>query len=216
MSKRQRVPAGLHAELSDYAHALRALRTNNALDVTTQLISSRSEDRAAFESDPELSDEQPRGPSTEAPVASGSSPKTRKRPRKERPSPKKPVNAGDTWSRWPLPPEELKDAEWDFSEEVQAIARRAMVAHAEATREASDAEAAAGSDEVLSEEEDFDMLDHTALVNMSSDQLQRILSALVSFAPAAAERWANRFNGISWEAVLHAVSAAEIMDASFV
>ncbi|KZV75653.1 hypothetical protein PENSPDRAFT_748311 [Peniophora sp. CONT] len=212
MSKRQKVPANLHAELSDYAHALRALRTTNALDVTSQLISTRPEGGSAFESDPELSDEQPRAASTEEPVASGSSFQAKKRPRKERSPSKKSVNAGDTWSRWPLPPEELRDAEWDFSEEIQAIARQSIAAHSRATREAYAAEASLSEDE----EEDFDALDHSALVNMASDQLERVLSALVSFAPAAAERWANRFNGISWEAILHAISGAEIMDASIV
>ncbi|VDB85160.1 unnamed protein product [Peniophora sp. CBMAI 1063] len=77
-------------------------------------------------------------------------------------------------------------------------------------------EAETQDDAVLSEEEDFDALDHSALVNMTSDQLERILAALVSFAPAAAEQWANRFSGISWEAVLHIVSASGVMDTSVI
>ncbi|THU77261.1 hypothetical protein K435DRAFT_702800, partial [Dendrothele bispora CBS 962.96] len=96
-AKRKRVPAALHSELTEYSSLIRALRTSNTLDVTSQLTPSASLSRPASPS-----------------VASTQS-KIRSKKQKK-----------DTWTRWPLLPEDVPVPKWNFEDEVAIIAKQVL------------------------------------------------------------------------------------------
>jgi len=100
--KRKAVPAALRSELEEYSFLLRALRTNDTLDLSSQLIrtagsSGNSEDGDA-RSSPSASPEQ----------VSESNPN----PRKPR----------DPWTRWPLLAQDVPIPEWTLQDEVERLA----------------------------------------------------------------------------------------------
>ena len=102
--KRKAVPTALRSELEEYSFLLRALRTNDTLDISSQLI------RAARSSQtPETDDiHDPRlTPTVEA---SGSNSSSRK--------PK------DTWTRWPLLIQDVPIPEWTLQDEVERLANK--------------------------------------------------------------------------------------------
>ncbi|ESK97338.1 hypothetical protein Moror_17769 [Moniliophthora roreri MCA 2997] len=131
MGKRKLVPAALHAELTQYSSLLRALRTSNTLDVTTQLtqhqenLKGKDENSDDLDEDEELdnwcdeaslthdagpSDLQPWVPSS--PLSRPPSPGQRKSLKRKR----------DNWTRWPLLLNDVPVPEWGFEDEVAHIA----------------------------------------------------------------------------------------------
>lgn len=101
--KRKAVPTALRSELEDYSFLLRALRTNDTLDLSSQLI------RAAGSQTPEGDDAHgpPLSPTVEA---SGSNSNLRK-PR-------------DVWTRWPLMIQDVPIPEWTLQDEVERLANK--------------------------------------------------------------------------------------------
>ena len=148
MSNSTRVSAALHAELTEYASLLRALRTSHTLDLTNHLTkhaNSRgaSSDRGAVSTDIEPEDEveqeasdSPRYLNSEThmattPVAapgletdvsvSISDSRPGKGKKRMRPS-----ETSDMWTRWPLLAGDVHIPEWELGEEVRLIAVQAM------------------------------------------------------------------------------------------
>jgi len=101
--KRKAVPTALRSELEDYSFLLRALRTNDTLDLSSQLI------RAAGSQTPEGDDAHgpPLSPTVEA---SGSNSNLRK-PR-------------DIWTRWPLMIQDVPIPEWTLQDEVERLTNK--------------------------------------------------------------------------------------------
>jgi hypothetical protein len=83
------------SELSEYKSLLRALRTADSLDITTQLARTRI-------------------PSAEPPAAATEG---------GAPAPKR--QARDGWDRWPLLPSDVHVPEWGFEDEVQLLVSQA-------------------------------------------------------------------------------------------
>jgi hypothetical protein len=134
--KRKTVPATLHSELSEYASLLRALRTNDTLDLASQLTrpasptpSVSNEDGEAFA--PASFDlPQPTSPTTRqhakpalpdvaTSAKSFGTQATTKRKRCTR----------DTWTRWPLMPNDVHVPEWGLEDELELIALRTLRDH---------------------------------------------------------------------------------------
>lgn len=102
--KRKAVPTALRSELEEYSFLLRALRTNDTLDLSSQLI------RAAGTSQPPEHDDIRNSSSTPPVQVSGSALISRK--------PK------DLWTRWPLLIQDVPVPEWTLQDEVERLANR--------------------------------------------------------------------------------------------
>lgn len=98
--KRKAVPTALRSELEEYSFLLRALRTNDTLDLSSQLIRAAGSSQAS-------EDDDAHDPTVEA---SGSDSNSRK--------PK------DTWTRWPLLVQDVPTPEWSLQDEVERLANK--------------------------------------------------------------------------------------------
>jgi hypothetical protein len=98
--KKQRVSAALHFELTEYASLLRALRTRDAMDLTTHLTKPSPFSLHELLDDPQA-----------------------KTSKKVTPQQKR-----DQWTRWPLLLEDVPIPEWTLEDEVAVIASRVMKA----------------------------------------------------------------------------------------
>jgi len=102
--KRKAVPTALRSELQEYSSLLRALRTNDTLDLSSQLI------RAAGSSQIVGGGNVHNPPSTPPIEASGSNSGSRK--------PK------DAWTRWPLLIQDVPIPEWTLQDEVERLTNK--------------------------------------------------------------------------------------------
>lgn len=99
--KRKAVPTALRSELEEYSFLLRALRTNDTLDLSSQLIRDVGSPQTSGGDDAH-------GPSYAE--ASGSNENSRK--------PK------ENWTRWPLLIQDVPIPEWTLQDEVERLANR--------------------------------------------------------------------------------------------
>ena len=232
MSKRKRVPAALHAEISEYSALLRALRTQDTLDLTSQLIRARTASRAntdddllddddldldGGESEKPLTDVVSQGPVAAPSSNEDVSPMLK---RKRLPGKRKPgmtsKKTRDHWTRWPLMDGDVHVPEWTLEDEVKVIA----VHHIKGTLTRPDATAQAAE---LLEDLDDDFTNTLlpqagldALSDEAASYLSRILALVAAFKAPAAESMQNRFAPFGWEAVMAAVSSSGIADVKFV
>lgn len=223
MNKRKRVPAALHAEIHEYSALIRALRTRDTLDLTSQLIRANAASSQAATDDGLLDDddlaldvdEQRPDASSNAALPSGSSMEAAplKRKRKRKAAPKK---VRDHWTRWPLMPSDVHVPEWSLEDEVRVLA----VHHVKSTLNAA---APAREEATLLEDMDDDFANTLlppssvdALSDEATSYLSRILALVATLRPPAAESMQNRFAPFNWEAVMAAVSSGGIADTKFV
>ena len=234
MSKRKRVPAALHAEISEYSALLRALRTQDTLDLTSQLIRARTASQAntdddlldddndsdldGGESDKLQTELPPRSVTAVSSSAGDDAPTTlkRKRPPGKRKLKITSTKARDHWTRWPLMAGDLHVPEWTLEDEIKVLA----VHHVRRTLTQPDATPEDGK---LLEDLDDDfantLLPQTSLDALSDEAasyLSRILALVATLKAPAAESMQNRFAPFGWEAVMAAVSSSGIADAKFV
>ncbi|KAI0729916.1 hypothetical protein C8Q72DRAFT_794189 [Fomitopsis betulina] len=219
MNKRKRVPAALHAEIHEYSALIRALRTRDTLDLTSQLIRANAASSQAATDDGLLDDddlaldvdEQRPDASSNAALPSGSSMEAAplKRKRKRKAAPKK---VRDHWTRWPLMPSDVHVPEWSLEDEVRVLA----VHHVKSTLNAA---APAREEATLLEDMDDDFANTLlppssvdALSDEATSYLSRILALVATLRPPAAESMQNRFAPFNWEAVMAAVSSGGIAD----
>lgn len=113
--KRKAVPTALRSELEEYSFLLRALRTNDTLDLSSQLI------RAAGSSQTHEDDNTLDPPPASAAGASGSNSNSRK--------PK------DNWTRWPLLLQDVPTPEWTLQDEVERLANKIFKAPSDSDEE---------------------------------------------------------------------------------
>ena len=104
--KRKAVPTALRSELEEYSFLLRALRTNDTLDLSSQLIRTAGSSQT-FEGDDVHGP--PSAPSTEGSESSSNSRKPR-----------------DAWTRWPLLIQDVPIPEWTLQDEVERLANKAL------------------------------------------------------------------------------------------
>ncbi|KAJ7130257.1 hypothetical protein C8R44DRAFT_63224 [Mycena epipterygia] len=105
MGKRKRVPAALHSELSEYSSLLRALHTNDTLDVAKDITNPPKRQKPG-------------------PRAEGSSNEPPADPQSDAEQPKrKHTRKRDTWTRWPLLVTDIKVPEWGLEDEIEALMR---------------------------------------------------------------------------------------------
>jgi len=102
--KRKAVPAALRSELEEYSFLLRALRTNDTLDLSSQLIRTAGSSRNSEDGDVHST------PSASPVEAPESNPFLRK--------PK------DAWTRWPLLVQDVPIPEWTLQDEVERLANK--------------------------------------------------------------------------------------------
>lgn len=115
--KQKAVPTALRSELEEYSFLLRALRTNDTLDLSSQLIRPVGSSQNSEDGDVH-------GPSFAE--ASGSNTNSRK--------PK------ENWTRWPLLIQDVPIPEWTLQDEVERLANSFLRAPGNPNEETEDAE----------------------------------------------------------------------------
>ena len=147
MAKRTRVPAALHAELTEYSSLLRALRTSDTLDLVSQLaqpppppvFQASSTDNVSLTDDDggdegEGEDEEVVNESPHTETAShdafpdiASSPVSRGDDLTRQPTfDKRKGKQRDTWTRWPLLAGDVHVPEWGLLDEVKHVAEHVL------------------------------------------------------------------------------------------
>lgn len=205
MSKGKRIAPELQSELVEYSSLLRALKTRNTLDVTTQLQKyyednthdSSDDDRAASDS-PSLSSSPVAGPSS----SSGSKRKASDSP-SHSPSPQKKAKRSRKigWTRWPLELEDVENPQWTLEDEIAAM----IPQHIERTYD---------DDGNEDEAESANYLPH--LVLSTSHFLHTILAAIASYTQPRADSLQNRYNPIDWKFVLNVMATQKNIDPTYV
>jgi len=114
--KRKAVPAALRSELEEYSFLLRALRTNDTLDLSSQLIRTAGSSRNSEDGDARSS------PSA-SPVEVSEPNSNPRRPK-------------DPWTRWPLLVQDVPIPEWTLQDEVERLANRFLQPQDDPDREA--------------------------------------------------------------------------------
>ncbi|KAF8270070.1 hypothetical protein EI94DRAFT_859102 [Lactarius quietus] len=200
--KRKAIPAALHSEISEYASLLRVLRTTDTLDIATQLtrLDSPPTVQATHEEPGQRESATPSRTETPFDEETG------------RESPQgdsiHPGRSWKNWTRWPLVPEDVHLPEWGFEDEVYSLAKRVLLSDV-SYQNSSDANS--DDSNVLIEDQAEELLPPSslrALADVSSSQLERILSALASYSLSAEESTHDRSHPIGWESVLNVVGAA--------
>ena len=226
--KKQRVPAALHFELTEYASLLRALRTRDAMDLTAHLtkpspftlppqreplnndnlddellddLSSRS---ASVVNSRENRDSAIAGPSDlDHPINKAIA---------EEPSKKKvaPKRKRDQWTRWPLLLEDVPIPEWSLEDEVAVIASRVIQSHPTPTFPVFEGplehDDPSHTDYVMNTEIDEDDPDHPFyvpyLTSITASLLSTIFSLLAKHTPARPASMQNRIEPLNWRSVI--------------
>jgi hypothetical protein len=214
------------SELREYAALLRALRTNELIDVASQdpkrtssslfvsVVENLSDDDVLNDED-----EIDLPPKSSTPAPGLSQPITDSHTSSElavednEPGPSKPrakskrprvPDDDEVWTRWPLSLNELDKPVWSFSDEIERIGCRAL---SNSAGELSD-----GAGEGSGTEEANDAaLDRRAATNAAalsaSQYLSNVLDALSAFMPDTSGSMRARVKGMEWESVLDVVSA---------
>jgi len=184
MAKRKRVPAALHSELAEYSSLIRALRANNALDITSKIVH-------ADNSEDDVDDVQTLN-SDFGPNLHSRDTSSRKRVRQSpSASPSPESTKRDIWSRWPLLMNDVPRPEWSIEDEtrhlVEAISRNPPLPAA-----------------IQPENEDQDNISSFVpnLTNIVSNYLSSIFALLAAHTPNRPPGQQNRVQPMGWRAVL--------------
>lgn len=198
---RKTVPTALHTELSEYASLLRALRTSDTLDLSSQLTKAQPRTSTfAHEDDignagdgiiPASRDITPNvisaSKSKGSPATQGASKKT-------------------NWTRWPLLEGDVHTPEFGFEDEIATIASEVLKLQRQADME-GDNGPPKDDDEGAYLPQSF--LDSLTLA--SSTHLSQILSMLAAHIPLAETSMQNRIKPIGWEDVLDIVAVSGLV-----
>jgi hypothetical protein len=217
MSRRRKaVPAALHSELSEYASLVRALRTSDISDLSSQLTrlipvqesleSLQDANSQDTSSGNEFDGYVPRDGSPPQPPLSRTGTPSEK-PEFEEGSSNPPANergrvkskgahqSSDIWTRWPLLPGDVPIPEWSFEDEVHVVASRALM------------EQKSLGDHENDEEPLFDDEPSPGIAFAASEHLSQILGALAAHVPTTELSMHERLAPLGWESVLAIVSA---------
>ena len=223
--KRKTVPAALHSEISEYASLLRVLRATDTLDITTQLtrLDPPSSPWHAISVNEEETGQREASALSNVDRTGISSPSVEGHARPSALGPSiLPRMSRNTWTRWPLLTEDLHIPEWGFEDEVNSLAKKALLFDISTSNRlpADPASASRGDDlNVLSEDQIEALLPPSSLrtlADVSSSHLEHILSALASYSPPIDKSTQHRRHPIGWESILNIVGAAGLVDGKYV
>lgn len=200
--KLKTVPAALHSELSEYSSLLRALRTNDTLDLASQLLRAQPGSSTSIRGDDdgtgdleqvvsEPNDSVNVGTSSNVKGRSGSQSFVK---RKEK----------DNWTRWPLLTNDIHVPEFGFQDEVKALAMQAL----KAQQDSSDPQTM----EDLDEETVLPQHLSDTITLAASSHLSRTLAALAAHTPPVEGSMQNRLKPFGWESVLEIVAVSGLAD----
>ncbi|KAF8830241.1 hypothetical protein HHX47_DHR2000496 [Lentinula edodes] len=225
-SQRKRIPAALHSELTEYSSLLRSLRTNDNLDVTSQLtryFNHKGKEKAQIYDDDDSEcindgdvDFKDVGSDVEeelvSDVEAGSSCRTNKSSTKRKQaswpqslatedimSTKTNPSTHETWTRWPLLAQDVPYPEWTLQDEVAHITAFLL-------RDTSSSPSDVDSDPNSSNSSLI-----STLTLSSSRYLDSILASLAAIIPKRSVSMINRLAPAGWQSVL---AAAQLQAAS--
>lgn len=212
--KGKRIPAALHSEISEYASLLRVLRVTDALDITTQLtrLDSGPSRNATLANEEEMGRHE--SPTSSHVVHGGVALVEEKG---HSPALGTSQTSRNTWTRWPLLAEDVHIPEWKFEDEVQSLAKQALLSDLSTS---SELPASTSSDLNVPSEDQVEALlppsSLRVLADVSSSHLEKILSALASYTPVVDKSTHHRRHPLGWESVLNIVSASGLVDGEYV
>ncbi|KAJ4496086.1 hypothetical protein C8J55DRAFT_601323 [Lentinula edodes] len=228
-SQRKRIPAALHSELTEYSSLLRSLRTNDTLDVTSQLTryfyhKGKAKSQTYDDDDSECindgdedfkdvgSDvEEEHAPDVEAGSSCRTNPSSKssaKRKRASRPqslatedimSTKTNPSTHETWTRWPLLAQDVPYPEWTLQDEVAHITAF-LLRDTSLSPSDLDSDPNSSNSSLIS-----------TLTLSSSRYLDSILASLAAIIPKRSVSMINRLAPAGWQSVL---AAAQLQAAS--
>ncbi|KAF9650168.1 hypothetical protein BDM02DRAFT_3165435 [Thelephora ganbajun] len=182
--RRETVPTALRSELEEYSFLLRALRTNDTLDLSSQLV------RATGSSQTLEDDDDARDLSSASPVeASGSNSGSHK--------PK------DNWTRWPLLIQDVPIPEWTLQDEVERLANKFLRPPGNPDEETEE-----------DVEEPIEPTAVKYLTLETTEYLSHLLAAIAAHVPMVKGSMQNRLRPLNWENVLAIVGATGLVDPS--
>ena len=189
MVKRKRVPAALHAELTEYSFLIRALRANNALDVTSKI--THTEDNSEGDVDDD------RTPSLHSRDTSPESDHTSscKRVRHSRSaSPTSESAKRDIWTRWPLLMSDVPRPSWSIEDEMSHLVEDIFKKRPRPLLPAV----------IQLENEDRDNIPSLVpnLTNIVSNYLSSVFALLAAHTPNRSSGQQNRIQPMGWRTVL--------------
>lgn len=228
MVRTTRVHAALHAELSEYAFLLRAIKTNSKLDIVPQLsefnsVHREDDDKAdSFESeegaaqnDGDLPPRKTFGSKGKGKAKVPSETKGRRRQRVNR-------------TLWPLLQEHCPVPEWSFDEEVKTITEQYLRSQGATRRVAGSStpdttrapHSSTHTDVAQSDDDSVDsILSSGHLAGLTSDAASRLISVLSLLAfhrPNVNFTKHGRVDPMGWEDVLDAVGVSGVFDQRYV
>lgn len=209
--KRKAVSKALHAELSEYAALIRALRTSHTLDLTAQLIRHEQEN-SLYEDGPDDLDIPHAGgsrlpsaaPSTAASSAADSAAASLARKRRKAKQREK-----DLWTRWPLMPNDIPPPEWSIEDEVKSIALNFLKRQERFMPQEGEEE----------EDDDDNIISPPAVINLTasaSSFLYHLFAMIAHHLPLANKNMQNRFKPINWEDILAVCGSSGLVRAECV
>ncbi|KAJ7628437.1 hypothetical protein FB45DRAFT_918281 [Roridomyces roridus] len=172
MAKRERVPASLHHELTEYSSLLRALQFNDPLEVANDIAREPPRKRARLNKD----GSQPVEQEEAAPQPDEAEPAKRRHRKRKR----------DTWTRWPLLVNDITVPEWGLADELEALVRASLK-----ERESPD-----------DDDDDLDPSYLPHVTQSASNFLSAVLALIANHTPPRPQSMQERINPIGWQTVL--------------
>lgn len=216
MVKKTRVPAQLHAELTEYSSLLTALRTSSTLDLSNHLIAYGRRSSPLG-----LEERTGGGPSSSPPRNTTfhdlavEQDDTHQAFEKDA-APLTPVDGHrDLWTRWPLLVGDVHRAEWPLDAEVEYIVGQALQSKRRISGVADDGPV----DQDTCPDPDLFTLDDAYRKSLGAAaglHLTHILSLLAAHYPLTGTNMHNRIKPICWDDVITAVSSAGKLPVEFV
>ncbi|KAJ3746510.1 hypothetical protein DFH05DRAFT_1395391 [Lentinula detonsa] len=205
-SQHKRIPAALHSELSEYTSLLRAIRTTDTLDVTSQLtryFNDKFNYRAPLYESNEDDEDYTEAYDVHAKRKRAS--QSQSSATEEIITTRKKISSRETWTRWPLLAQDVPAPEWSLQDEVAHITALLL---RDTTSSTTDLEPDNGTDHETNPS--IPQL-NSSLTLSSSRYLDSILASLAAIIPKRSASMINRLAPAGWQSVL---AAAQILAAS--
>ena len=197
--KPRRVPAALHAEIAEYSSLIRALRANNALDVTSKI--THNPEGEVDDDQTTNSDFGPTGLHSRDISPESDDTFTRKHVRQSHSALPIPESAKrDIWSRWPLLMNDVPRPDWSIEDEMRHLVEDISKKHPRPPLPAV----------IQQENEDQDDVPSFVpnLTNIVSNYLSSIFALLAAHTPNRSPGQQNRVQPMGWRAVLDILSSS--------
>lgn len=235
MGKRKAIPAALHSEFTEYSSLIRALRTNNSLDVTSHITkppphgleTSLQIQHGLDELDDEFGGKDGDGfndiedghessnietaPLSReiSPSASGPSssvePMSSRKRKRSSMTPSYPRRR-NAWTRWPLLADDVYVPEWSLEDEISLLAANVLKLHPRPPLPVLPSQSFPSSDD--HDQGDGDIPSYLPpLTHSASTYLSTILALLIAHTPNRPLSQQNRIEPIGWRAVLDMLSS---------